>query len=38
MAGFTTLLKLCLLSSENMLSFVEDVGSIWDELDFQLLL
>ena len=39
MAGFTTLLKLGLLSSENVLSFAEkDVGSILEELDLQLLL
>lgn len=38
MADFTTMLKLCLLSSENVLSFVEkDVGSILEDLDLQLL-
>lgn len=39
MADFTTMLKLCLLSSENVLSFVEkDVGSILEDFDLQLLL
>lgn len=40
MADSTTILKICLLSSANVLSLVEKdvVGSLLEELDLQLLL